>query len=321
MAYLESVFSEHLGGHRLLTNNSKWMQFTTIRCGRWSHDNVVFLGDAIHTAHYSLGSGTKLALEDAISLAEALSDAHSLAEGFARYEASRRPSVERLQRWAERSERWWESIGPRLRMPLSRVALNYLMRTGALGLRDIERDAPEIVEQARRDARRSSEATASLPWSNEAAGGYLADIGVQHRDGMCLRQLGHDGGQAQPLQEAEVSVTDSEPAVEAVRRLSAAQPVGARLTQMPADLRKADRAVLEPAIAALRDAGAAWITVDCRNTDREDDRTLPGAEVTDWIRHTADLPAGLLVASADEDTVDAAMLAGRLDYVVRHAGA
>ncbi len=69
VARIAEIFAEELGEHRLLTNNSRWLSFTTVRNARWSVDNVVLVGDAAHTAHFSIGSGTKLAMEDALALA------------------------------------------------------------------------------------------------------------------------------------------------------------------------------------------------------------------------------------------------------------
>jgi anthraniloyl-CoA monooxygenase len=104
----EELFSLHLDGQGLVGNNSRWLQFPTVTCERWHHDNVVLVGDAIHTAHFSVGSGTKLAMEDAIALAEALTDGDPLQAALARYVEKRRPEVESLQRAAKASRRWFE---------------------------------------------------------------------------------------------------------------------------------------------------------------------------------------------------------------------
>ena len=108
VAWCERLFADELGGHRLLKNRSHWRQFPTVRCGRWWRDNVVLVGDAVHTAHFSIGSGTKLAMEDAIALGRALSVEPSLPAALAAYEAAHRPEVESLQRAAEVSLRWFE---------------------------------------------------------------------------------------------------------------------------------------------------------------------------------------------------------------------
>ncbi len=104
----EEIFSGHLDGAGLLGNNSKWLQFPTITCERWSHDNVVMMGDAIHTAHFSVGSGTKLAMDDAIALADLLGQDLDLPEALELYEERRRPEVESLQRAAKASLEWFE---------------------------------------------------------------------------------------------------------------------------------------------------------------------------------------------------------------------
>ncbi len=109
VAYLETLFQEELQGHRLVANRSIWRRFPTVRNARWHAGNVVLIGDAAHTAHFSVGSGTKLAMEDAIALAGALKAARTIPEALAAYEAERRPAVESLQRAAQASLEWFES--------------------------------------------------------------------------------------------------------------------------------------------------------------------------------------------------------------------
>ncbi|MEX0865568.1 MAG: bifunctional salicylyl-CoA 5-hydroxylase/oxidoreductase [Acidimicrobiia bacterium] len=104
----QELFADHLDGHPLVGNNSKWLQFPSIKCGSWHHGNVVLLGDAVHTAHFSVGSGTKLAMEDSISLAGFLSSGLPLDEALSAYEADRRPAVDSLQRAAKASLEWFE---------------------------------------------------------------------------------------------------------------------------------------------------------------------------------------------------------------------
>ena len=104
----EEIFAPHLDGLGLLGNNSRWLQFPTISCERWHHGNVVLMGDAVHTAHFSVGSGTKLAMEDAIALAGFLKSDHPLDEAFDLYEEARRPEVDSLQRAAKASRDWFE---------------------------------------------------------------------------------------------------------------------------------------------------------------------------------------------------------------------
>lgn len=109
IAYCEKVFAEDLHGHPLLGNRSQWIRFTTVRNERWWHENVVLIGDAAHTAHFSIGSGTKMALEDAIALARALA-AHprDLGAALQAYEDERRPLIGRTQTAAQQSLEWFE---------------------------------------------------------------------------------------------------------------------------------------------------------------------------------------------------------------------
>jgi anthraniloyl-CoA monooxygenase len=107
-AFAERLFAEELGGHRILSNRSLWRQFPTVRNERWRHDRVVLVGDAAHTAHFSIGSGTKLAMEDAIALAGQLQSDRDVPSALAAYESERRRHVEALQRAAQTSLEWFE---------------------------------------------------------------------------------------------------------------------------------------------------------------------------------------------------------------------
>jgi anthraniloyl-CoA monooxygenase len=107
--YLQALFADELQGHPLLKNKAIWRSFATVRNRRWSHGNLVLLGDAAHTAHFSVGSGTKLAMEDSIALADALTANPDVPTALAAYEAERRPQVESLQRAAQTSLEWFES--------------------------------------------------------------------------------------------------------------------------------------------------------------------------------------------------------------------
>ena len=108
LAFCERLFAEELQGHRLQKNRSLWRSFPTVRNGSWRHRNVVLVGDAAHTAHFSIGSGTKLAIEDAIALARALQSHGEVEKALEAYEEDRRPEVERLQRAAQVSLEWFE---------------------------------------------------------------------------------------------------------------------------------------------------------------------------------------------------------------------
>jgi salicyloyl-CoA 5-hydroxylase len=111
-AYLEALFADHLDGNPLLVNNSRWGNFRTIRCGRWRHGRAVILGDAAHTAHFSVGSGTKMAMEDAAGLVQALAGhPGDLDAALDAFETARRPPVARIQGAAGPSLSWWEHFG------------------------------------------------------------------------------------------------------------------------------------------------------------------------------------------------------------------
>ncbi len=111
VAKIKEIFSEELHGYEVLTNNSKWINFTTVRNQNWRHENIVLLGDSAHTAHFSIGSGTKLAMEDSLALAACLHEHESVDAALEAYETERRPVVESTQRAAQASMEWFENIG------------------------------------------------------------------------------------------------------------------------------------------------------------------------------------------------------------------
>ncbi|MDN5913707.1 MAG: FAD-dependent monooxygenase [Pseudonocardia sp.] len=148
LRFLERIFAEQLRGNPLIGNRTRWLQFRTVHCDRWSDRNTVLLGDAAHTAHFSVGSGTKLAMEDAIALVEALRDEPGTGAAFARYEEVRRPAVERMQELSRRSRLWWESFPSRLDLPAARLMVAYMSRAGNVPLDRLAGTAPEVVAAA-----------------------------------------------------------------------------------------------------------------------------------------------------------------------------
>ncbi|MCF2129227.1 bifunctional salicylyl-CoA 5-hydroxylase/oxidoreductase [Strepomyces sp. STD 3.1] len=123
------IFADALGGNPLRSNNSAWTTFRTVVNERWSHGNTVLLGDAAHTAHFSIGSGTKLAVEDALALAACLEEQPSLAEALAAYEEERRPVVASTQRAAKASLEWFEDLARYVGQPPRQFAFNLLTRS------------------------------------------------------------------------------------------------------------------------------------------------------------------------------------------------
>ncbi|WP_338017514.1 bifunctional salicylyl-CoA 5-hydroxylase/oxidoreductase [Streptomyces adustus] len=123
------IFSDALGGRPLRSRNSLWTTFRTVVNERWSHGNVVLLGDAAHTAHFSIGSGTKLAVEDALALAACLTEQDTTAAALAAYEQERRPVVASTQRAARASLEWFENVGLYLGQRPRQFAFNLLTRS------------------------------------------------------------------------------------------------------------------------------------------------------------------------------------------------
>lgn len=132
IATCEAIFKDHLGGHALMSNanhirGSAWLSFPRVLCAQWSYKNVVLLGDASATAHFSIGSGSKLGLESAVALAEYLHSAPDIQTAFARYQEERRVDVLRLQSAARNSTEWFEEVERYL--DLDPVQFNYSLLT------------------------------------------------------------------------------------------------------------------------------------------------------------------------------------------------
>ncbi|MBI3185003.1 MAG: FAD-dependent monooxygenase [Myxococcales bacterium] len=130
VAFCERLFAEELQGAKLLTNRSSWRAFPIVRSERWHHERVVLLGDAAHTAHFSIGSGTKMAMEDGIALVAAFRELglNDVPRALAAYEAARRPEVERAQRTSQTSLEWFEDASRYLEQEPIQLAFNLLTR-------------------------------------------------------------------------------------------------------------------------------------------------------------------------------------------------
>jgi anthraniloyl-CoA monooxygenase len=164
-AFLEALFAEELEGHRLLTNHSVWRQFPTVRNRRWHHDNIVLVGDAAHTAHFSIGSGTKLAMEDAIALRDALAHHPKVSDALPAYETARRAGVASTQRAAQVSLEWFEET-ERLYAHLSPEDFTYSLLTRSLRINHENlrvRDPDFVAETDRRFAARCHVQTPTPP--------------------------------------------------------------------------------------------------------------------------------------------------------------
>jgi 2-polyprenyl-6-methoxyphenol hydroxylase-like FAD-dependent oxidoreductase len=154
-AVCEGVFADVLDGHSLVSNNSIWRQFPKVRNARWWHGRCVLLGDALHTAHFSIGSGTRLAMEDAIALDAALARHETVSDALAAYEAARRPILEKIVTAADASATWYENFAEHMRLAPIDFAMSYLTRSGRIDMARLRRQSPAFA--ARYDRERPSD--------------------------------------------------------------------------------------------------------------------------------------------------------------------
>lgn len=146
-AYLEGVFAEELGGHELVMNKSLWRQFPKLRNDRWSVGNKVLVGDALRTSHFSIGSGTRLALEDVIALVRALDESRDdIPQALAAYEQARRPIVEKLVKAACTSADWYENFAEHMKLDPWSLSRSYITRSGRMDPDRLRQTSPGYAE-------------------------------------------------------------------------------------------------------------------------------------------------------------------------------
>ena len=143
--YLERVFAKDLDGESLLSNNSKWINFLLVKNQNWFFENVVLIGDSLHTAHFSIGSGTKLALEDAIALFERFTATASVAAALGDFEATRKPVIEEYQAAAYESMRWFENARDYMNLTPIELAYAVMMRSGRVDYEDLKKRDPDFI--------------------------------------------------------------------------------------------------------------------------------------------------------------------------------
>jgi len=143
--YLGRVFANDLQGHKLLSNNSKWINFLLVKNRNWFFENVVLLGDALHTAHFSIGSGTKLAMEDAIALAESFQQNAGVAEALTNFETTRRPVIQDYQAAAFESMVWFENAREYMHLTPMELAYTLMTRSGRVSYEDLKRRDPKFA--------------------------------------------------------------------------------------------------------------------------------------------------------------------------------
>ena len=131
-AVCEKVFASTLDGHRLVSNKSVWRNFPWIWNERWSFKNMVLIGDALHSAHFSIGSGTRLAIEDAIALVKALEAEGDISRALVRYQTARQPIVKKLVTAARTSAGWYEKFPDHMKLDLLDFAYSYITRSGRI---------------------------------------------------------------------------------------------------------------------------------------------------------------------------------------------
>jgi anthraniloyl-CoA monooxygenase len=155
IAACERIFAQYLGGHALMSNakhlrGSAWLNFNRVLCRRWSHENVVLLGDAAATAHFSIGSGTKLAFESAIALASYVHTEPSLPGAFARYEDERRVEVLKLQSAARNSIEWFEEVERYLDLDAMQLYYSLMTRSQRISHENLRERDPAWLTSAER---------------------------------------------------------------------------------------------------------------------------------------------------------------------------
>jgi 2-polyprenyl-6-methoxyphenol hydroxylase-like FAD-dependent oxidoreductase len=151
-AVCENVFAEALDGHKLISNNSIWRRFPIVRNERWYHGNHVLIGDALHTAHFSIGSGTRLAMEDAIALDRALAGhPRDIPSALAAYERARRPVLEKLVGGANASAVWYEHFPDHMRLEPIDFAMSYVTRSGRIDLKRLRQISPRFAARYERE--------------------------------------------------------------------------------------------------------------------------------------------------------------------------
>ncbi|ETX13618.1 salicylyl-CoA 5-hydroxylase [Roseivivax halodurans JCM 10272] len=153
IAACERIFSDHLGGHALMSNmkhlrGSAWLNFNRVLCETWHHENVVLLGDASATAHFSIGSGTKLALESAIALADLVTKEASLEDAFEKYQEERRTDVLRLQSAARNSTEWFEEVERYLHLDPVQFTYSLLTRSQRISHENLRLRDPAWLQSA-----------------------------------------------------------------------------------------------------------------------------------------------------------------------------
>lgn len=323
VAVLEELFAEELAGHKLIKNRSIWRNFPTVRCQRWHAGNVVIVGDAAHTAHFSIGSGTKLAMEDSIELVEALTavpepggeaDPAAVRAALATYQARRMPEVESLQAAAQASLEWFEGTERYLGMPQAQFAYNLMTRSLRVSHASMRKRDPELVDAVEPLLAKGAHGVA--PRATEARlgaasvhGRMVADLGAgvaPAAAAAALRELGRGDDWAGPR---IATLPASLPADDAAALLRA-------VAALPAESWRGVIGVVarRPSeVLALRTAAPAGVAVGLEVVDQPGRRGEIVAEVGALVAQPSHAPAFALVRAAPRgERLAAVPLADRL---------
>jgi len=143
--YCEQLFDADLHGHELLSNRSSWVNYRVVSNRRWSYRNIVLIGDALRTVHFSVGSGTRMALQDAVALARALSETDDIEPALGAFEDAHRPAVEEFLQVAAESYRWYEGFRDKLALEPVPFAYDYVMRGGRISHERLKQRSPALA--------------------------------------------------------------------------------------------------------------------------------------------------------------------------------
>ncbi len=181
-AYCERLFAPDLDGHPLVSNRSQWRNFPLLTNARWSAGNVVLIGDALRTGHFSIGSGTRLAFDDAIALARALAEAgDDVPRLVAAFERERRPVVEKLVAAANSSSFWYERMADKMALSPVALAYDYMTRSGRIRDERLAEMAPKFMARVQAERAREADAAPVDPVPDDAPGAVEIGFAVPAR--------------------------------------------------------------------------------------------------------------------------------------------
>jgi 2-polyprenyl-6-methoxyphenol hydroxylase-like FAD-dependent oxidoreductase len=143
--YCQRVFADDLAGHTLLPNKPAWLRYRVVANQHWSFQNVILLGDALRTVHFSIGSGTRMALEDAITLARAFARTEDVCAAFQVFEDIRRPGMEKLLAIARQSYMWYETFHEKMDLDALPLTYSYMTRSGRLDEKTLRQKASRFI--------------------------------------------------------------------------------------------------------------------------------------------------------------------------------